>query len=127
SSNRFGKRWKRELYIADFLNQRIRKITAATGIISTIAGTGAAGYSGNGGISTAATLNGPWDVVLDAAGNIYIAELYNSVIRKIAVGTGIISTLAGTGIEGFSGDGSSATAAQLNYPYSLVFDGSGNL
>ncbi|MEO6000685.1 MAG: hypothetical protein ABIN89_27805, partial [Chitinophagaceae bacterium] len=114
------------LYVADFLNSRIRKITAATGIISTIAGTGTAGYSGNGGISTTATLNGPWDVVLDASENIYIAELYNHVIRKIAAGTGIISTLAGTGIAGFSGDGGNATSAQLFNPYSLVFDGSGN-
>lgn len=99
---------------------------AQPGIISTAAGTGIGGYSGDGGPATAAQLNHPGQITADASGNIYIAELNNNVIRKISI-SGIISTVAGTGVAGYSGDGGPATAAKLNSPYGIAIDGAGNL
>ena len=115
------------LYIADYNNNAIRKINTS-GIISTICGNGTGGYTGNGGIATAATLYQPSGVVLDGTGNIYIADAGNSVIRQIN-STGIINTMAGNGTAGYSGDGGTATSAQLNLPYdvTLSVDASGNL
>jgi sugar lactone lactonase YvrE len=113
------------LYITDQVNQRIRKVTPS-GIITTIAGNGTNGYSGDGGQATAAELNSPTNVILDDFGNLYIADYYNNVIRKINT-LGIISTIAGTGTQGYSGDGGQATAAEINQPVSFVFDASGNL
>jgi sugar lactone lactonase YvrE len=115
------------LYIADTANQRIRMVTAATGIITTIAGTGTQGYSGDGGIATAALLNAPAAVLLDPAGNLYIADSGNNRIRQIGVATGDIQTLSGSSTEGFSGDGGPANLANMYGPYSLFFDQSGNL
>ncbi|OJJ19187.1 hypothetical protein BKI52_20460 [marine bacterium AO1-C] len=115
------------LYIADEGNHRVRKVDAATGNISTIAGTGTMGFSGDGGLATAAQLNRPARVMLDATGNVYISDLGNNRIRKIDAGTGNISTIAGTGVAGASGDGSLATAAQLNAPSGLAIDASGNI
>jgi len=112
-------------YIADYLNYRIRKVNGA-GIISTIAGNGIAGYSGDGGTSTGASINGGFGVTFDGSGNLYIAEHYNNIIRKVS-SIGIISTIAGTGSGSFSGDGGQATAAELNYPGSVAFDNFGNL
>jgi sugar lactone lactonase YvrE len=111
------------LYIADWVNNRIRMVTPA-GIISTIAGNGIEGYSGDGGPATAAQLNKPSGVAVDSAGNIYIADVENHRIRKVTT-TGIISTVAGE-TEGYSGDGGLATAAQLRLPYDVVFDSAGN-
>src|SRR5439155_1308492 len=102
------------LYIADRDNQRIRKVTPG-GTISTYAGTGTWGFSGDGGPATAAQLNTPAGVALDSAGNLYIADQANHRIRKVTPG-GTISTYAGSGTRGFSGDGGPATAAQLNTP-----------
>ena len=114
------------IYIADQSNYRIRKVNAATGLISTIAGTGAGGYSGDGGAATAATLNQPAAVDVDVSGNVYIADYGNNVIRKVTVATGIITTVAGTS-GGYSGDGGAATSAQLNQPYGINVYGSGDM
>ena len=113
------------LYIADADNHRIRKVSA-TGVITTVAGTGTAGFSGDGGAATAAQLNWPWDVAVDGSGNLYIADTGNNRIRKVD-SSGNISTVAGTGTQGFSGDGAAATAAQLRIPTGVALDGAGNL
>jgi trimeric autotransporter adhesin len=123
------------LYIADTGNHRIRKVAAGSGIISTIAGSGPFGenggrFSGDGGPATAASLNGPSGVALDAAGNLYIADTSNNRIRKVAAGSAIISTVAGNGPVGnggFSGDGGPATAATLYFPSDVAVDAAGNL
>ncbi len=113
------------LYIADAPNHRIRKVDAA-GVITTIAGTGSGGFSGDGGAATAARLNQPASVALDGSGNIYIADWFNHRVRKVDA-AGVITTIAGTGSGGFSGDGGAATAARLNQPASVALDGSGSL
>ncbi len=112
------------IYIAYNNNNRIRKVNAA-GIISTLAGTGSAGYSGDGTPATGATMNLPYDIVGDAAGNLYFTDFANNCIRKINT-SGIISTVAGTGAGGFFGEGVAATAAQLNNPAGIAIDASGN-
>lgn len=94
--------------------------------VNTAAGTGAAGYTGDAGPATAATLAGPAAVAYDSAGNLFLADANNHVIRKIST-AGIITTIAGTGIEGFSGDGAAATAAQLDTPTGVAVDSSGNI
>ena len=113
------------LYIAEWNNNRIRKVNSA-GVISTVAGTGTAGFSGDGGAATSAQLSNPQDVALDAAGNLYIADVSNGRIRKVD-SAGVISTVAGSGTSGFGGDGGAATAAQLNAPRGVALDGAGNL
>ncbi len=113
------------LYIADQSNNRIRAVTAA-GVISTVAGIGTAGFSGDGGQAAAAQLNFPSSVAVDSAGNLFIADLNNSRVRKVTA-AGVISTLAGTGTQGFSGDGGPATAAQLNFPIGVAVDSLGNV
>jgi len=115
------------LYIADASNHRIRKVNAITGIITTIAGNGTSGFSGDGGLATNATLNTPYGIALDSIGNIYIAEYLNHRVRKVNASTGIITTIAGNGVQGNGGDGGAATAANLNVPSSIDFDSSGNL
>ena len=115
------------VYIADRDNQRIRKVDAATGDISTIAGTGAGGFGGDGGPAAAAQLNAPSDATLDAAGNVYIADRINQRIRKVDAASGVISTIAGTGAGGFGGDGGPAAAAQFNFPNSAALDAAGNV
>jgi trimeric autotransporter adhesin len=115
------------IYIADTYNYRIRMVTKSTGIISTVAGTGSYGYSGDGGQATSAALNSPYGVAVDASGNIYIADTYNYRIRIVTKSTGIISTVAGTGSYGYSGDGGQATSAALRSPYGVAVDASGNI
>ncbi len=115
------------LYIADAYNNRIRMVTAATGVITTVAGTGAAGYGGDGGPATSAQLAAPSGVAVDSLGNIYIADYSNSVIRKVTAATGVISTVAGNGTAGYSGDGSAAISAELNYPTEVAVDSLGDL
>ena len=101
--------------------------TSSAQIITTIAGTGVAGYNGDGIAATTAQLNVPNGLALDAAGNIYIGEQNGHRIRKIDVITGLISTIAGTGTGGYNGDGILAVNAQLNDPTTLAFDGNGDL
>lgn len=113
------------MYIADTNNHRIRKIDA-NGKITTVAGTGTAGFSGDGQAATSAKLNGPTDVVMDGSGNLYIADKNNHRIRKVAA-NGNISTVAGTGQAGYNADGIAATSAQLYEPYGVAMDSSGNL
>jgi sugar lactone lactonase YvrE len=112
-------------YIADQSNNRIRKV-AATGIITTVVGTGISGFSGDGGPATAAQVYSPWGLALDAAGNLYIADQYNYRIRKVDA-SGVIITVAGNGTTGYSGDGGAATAAQLASPSGVACDYAGNL
>ena len=114
------------LYIADRVNHRIRRVDVTTGIITTVAGTGSRGYSGDGGPATSAQLYFPIDVTVDLSGNLYIADLWNERIRKVDVSTGVITTVAGTGTSGYSGDGGPATSAQLYFPIGVTLDGSGN-
>ncbi len=123
------------LYVADRDNQRIRKVAADTGVITTVAGDGTAAYGGDGGAAGAAQLNSPSGVALDSAGNLYVADAGNHRIRMIEtagfaagiLSTGAISTLAGTGTAGYGGDGGQATAAQLDLPSGVAVDGSGNV
>ncbi len=112
-------------YIACLNDSRVFRV-AANGTLSTIAGVGTTGFSGDGGPSTAAQLYYPYGVAMDPAGNLYIADWRNNRIRKVTV-AGVISTLAGSGAQGFGGDGGPATTAQLNYPTSVVGDAAGNL
>ena len=116
-----------DLFFTDRSNSRIRKITTSTGIISTVAGTGTAGYNGDGILATAAQLNNPNEVSFDASGNLYIADWFNNRVRKINMSTGIISTIAGTGTAGYNGDGIAATTAQINGPCGIIFDNAGNI
>jgi sugar lactone lactonase YvrE len=115
------------LYLADTGNHRIRKITAATGVITTIAGTGTQGFSGDTGFATSATIDSPTGLALDLANNLYLADTHNHRIRKITASTGIITTIAGTGAPGFSGDTAAATAATVALPHGLTIDAAGNL
>lgn len=115
------------LFIGDALNNRIRELTIATGDIATVAGDGAGGYSGDGGAATNAELDFPSRPFIDSAGDIYIADYKNNRIRKVNAATGIITTIAGNGTPGYSGDGGKATSAELNGPLSLALDASGVL
>jgi hypothetical protein len=114
------------LYIADADNDVIRKIDAVSGIITTVAGNGIPGDSGDGGLATGAQLFFPFRVAVDGAGNLFIAD-DNNRIRRVDAATGIISTVAGNGTAGFSGDDGPATAAQLNSPRGIAVDAAGNL
>ncbi|MFD1143640.1 T9SS type A sorting domain-containing protein [Larkinella insperata] len=113
------------LFIADPINQRVRKV-ASNGVITTVAGTGTAGFRGDGGAATSAQLNNPDELAVDGKGNLYIADQNNNRIRKVS-SAGIITTVAGTGSAGFSGDGGPATQAQLHKPEAVAVDASGNL
>jgi trimeric autotransporter adhesin len=113
------------IYIADGNNQRVRKVDAATGIITTIAGIGIAGYNGDGILATSAKLNGPGIVSVDNSGNVYIGDGLNYRIRKVDVVTGIISTFAGNGINGYGGDGVPATSTAIKGG-AFTFDRFGN-
>jgi uncharacterized repeat protein (TIGR01451 family) len=113
------------LYVADSGNLRIRKVDAS-GNISTVAGNGEPGYSGDGGPATAAQLVPAYGLAADSSGNLYVADSSNSVIRKID-SSGIITTVAGNGTAGFSGDGGAATGAEVQNPYSVAVDATGNL
>ncbi|MGH9607619.1 MAG: Ig-like domain repeat protein [Terracidiphilus sp.] len=125
------------LYIADTGNSEIREINAVTGIISVVAGGGSGCGNGSpvgdGCAAASASLNAPWGVTVDAAGDLFIADTADHRIREIAAGTGIISTVAGDGFTnpdgtgGYAGDGGLATAAKLNRPFAVAFDASGNM
>jgi DNA-binding beta-propeller fold protein YncE len=96
-------------------------------LISTVAGTGVQGYAGDGGPATQALLNNPFDLAFDPAGNLCFSDTYNHCIRRIDARSGVITTIAGTGEEGFSGDGGPATSARMNQPYGMVIDRTGNV
>jgi hypothetical protein len=117
------------VYFADMGNNCVRKIAAFTDVISTVAGTcTVAGYSGDGGVATAAVMNRPVDVLVDSAENLYVSDYGNSCIRKVAAGTKTISTIAGRcSVSGFSGDGGNATDALMSPATSIALDNSGNL
>lgn len=113
------------VYITDFANSKIREINTG-GIIFTLAGNGKTGYAGDGGPAVNAELNNPGGIAVDGAGNVYIADIDNNVIRKVDT-KGNISTFAGTGTSGFSGDGGAATSAKLAAPNAIAVDASGNV
>jgi hypothetical protein len=115
------------LLIADALNHCLRYIDGKTGICTTVVGTGEKGYSGDGGPATKATLNEPYAVVLDKQQNLYVVDRLNAVIRRVDASTGIITTLAGTGVKGFAGDGGPATQAQFREPNDCFLDGQDGL
>jgi streptogramin lyase len=114
------------LYICDTNNHVIRRV-ARNGIITTVAGTGKKGYSGDGGPAIKAELNEPYEVRFDRAGNLYFVERLNHLVRRVDRKTQIISTVAGTGTAGFSGDGGAAHRSQMNQPHSIQFDRAGDL
>lgn len=115
------------IYIADKSNYAIRKVEASTGIISTFAGTGVDGNTGDGELAANAGLDRPTGVCVDTFGNVYIAHPAVDVVRKVDIATGIISTIAGTGDGGYFGDGGLAIDAELNNPYGVYADKQGNL
>ena len=113
------------LFIADLSNNRVRKVSG--GVISTVAGNGTRGFQGDGGAANEAELNDPASVILDPAGNLYIADSGNNRVRKVYVYTTIIQTLTGNDSEQFAGDGGPSNQASLYAPYNLFFDQAGNL
>ena len=115
------------IYFADTFNNRIRVISHSTGFITTLVGNGNPGYSGDGGLATSAELNGIRGVAVDASGNLYLVDPANNRVRMVTASTGIITTVAGTGISGYSGDGGAATLAELRIPSGIALDVSGNI
>jgi sugar lactone lactonase YvrE len=115
------------VFVADTVNQRIRRIDAASKVITTVAGNGQAGFSGDLQSATSAMLNSPAGITVDVAGNLFIGDTANHRVRRVDASTRIITTVAGTGVQGFSGDGGPATQAALSSPYGVATDGAGNL
>jgi uncharacterized protein (TIGR03437 family) len=115
------------VYFSDSGNYKVRKVTVATGILSTVAGNGQSGFSGDGGPATAAALGILYGVAVDKAGNIYISDAGNSRIRKVSAATGIITTIAGDGTAGFGGDYGPATSASLAGPAGIAVDSTDNV
>jgi len=110
------------LYVCEVDNHRIRRIDRKTGIITTVAGNGTRGYSGDGGPALKAALNEPYEIRFDKAGNMFFVEMRNHIVRRVDGKTGIITTVAGTGEAGFSGDGGPAVKAQFRQPHSIALD-----
>jgi sugar lactone lactonase YvrE len=117
----------RALYFCDLDNQRIRRLDLKTRRTLDVAGNGQRAYAGDGGRATSGSLNMPHEIAYDTVGHLYIAERDNHVIRKIDGRTGVMSTLAGTGVAGFSGDGGAASQAQLRQPHSIAVGADGQL
>ena len=115
------------LYIADRGNNRVVKVDAVTGILTVVAGTGVASSAGDGGPAVLAGVNGPSDVALDSSGNLFISETFGNRVRRVDANSGIITTYAGTGVAGFSGDGGPATSGTLYNPFGIALDATGNL
>lgn len=118
---------KGSLFIAEAFNHCVRKVDLKTGVITTVAGCGKKGYSGDGGKATEATFNEPYAVGVDRNGDLYIVDRLNAVVRKVDAKTGVISTVAGTGKKGYSGDGGKGAAATLVEPNDCCLDGKGGL
>ena len=116
-----------DVYFADQRTHLIRRINSATGVVATLAGNGVQGYSGDGGLATLAAIDSPSGIALDVAGNLYLADTHNHRIRRVDAATGIISSIAGMGQPGFTGDNGAGTAATLNLPRGLAVDALGNL
>ena len=115
------------LYICDGRNHTVRRIDKVTQLITTVAGTGEAGYSGDGGPATQATVNNRYSLTVDTNDDIYIVDRYNAAIRKVDSATGIISTVAGTGEPGYSRDSGPGTLAQIREPNDCFLDDNGGL
>ena len=115
------------LYICEVDNNRVSRLDLKTGRLSTVAGNGTKGYSGDGGPATAASLEQPYEVLFDKGGNMFFVEMRNHVVRRVDAKTKIITTVAGTGKPGFSGDGGPANKAQLSQPHSIALDPQGRL
>ena len=115
------------LYFCEIDNHLVRRLDLKTGIMTTAAGNGSQGYSGDGGPANSAALYEPYEVRFDRAGNMYFVEMKNHIVRKVDAKTKNISTIAGTGEPGFSGDGGPAAKAQLQQPHSISLDGKGSL
>jgi NHL repeat len=113
------------LYFSDANNHCVRRVERGSGIITTVAGTGQAGYSGDGRPATQAQLNSPYGIALDSANNLYIVDRLNARIRVVEAATGLIHTVVGTGQPGFSGDGGPAHRAQVQEPNDIVLDSQG--
>jgi sugar lactone lactonase YvrE len=115
------------LYIVDTENQRVRRVDLTKNLIETVAGNGQIGYTGDGGPATDATLNFPRDAEIGPDGRLYIADTDNQVIRAVDLGTGIITTVAGNGHQGFAGDGAGPLYASFNRPFGIAFDAQGSM
>lgn len=115
------------LYFCEVGNHRVRRLDLKTRKLSVVAGNGQKGYSGDGGPALSASLNEPYEVRFDSAGNMFFVEMQNHVVRRVDGRTGVITTVAGTGQPGFSGDGGPANKAQLRQPHSIAFAPDGAL
>jgi sugar lactone lactonase YvrE len=115
------------LLIADTYNQRIRRVDALTGLITTVAGNGLVGYSGDGGPATSASFNYPYGILVEPDGDLLVGDQYNARIRRVDAATGVITTIAGNGTFGYAGDGGPAIAASFEAPTRMALDSAGNL
>ena len=115
------------LFVCETSGHLIRRVDLASGEVTTVAGNGRRGYSGDGGVATAASLDEPYEVRFDQSGNMFFVEMKNHVVRRVDAKTGVISTIAGIGESGFSGDGGPATHAKLHRPHSIALDERGYL
>jgi len=115
------------LYVADSVGNRVRRIDLGSGVIDTVAGDGRIGFNGDGGPATGTSLYSPLGVAVDASGNIFISDTFNQRIRRVDAATGLISTVAGTGVPGFNGDGGPATSSLIGNPVGIAVDAAGNL
>jgi DNA-binding beta-propeller fold protein YncE len=110
------------LYFSDTFNHCIRRVDASSTVITTVAGSGEAGYSGDGGLAVRACFNEPYGIAVDRAGNIYVADRHNHCVRRVDAASGIVTTFAGDGSSGFGGDGGAAPRAGMVEPNGLAFD-----
>ncbi len=115
------------MYVVETFAHQVVRVDAATSEVSVVAGIGSIGYSGDGGLGAAARLSGPEGVAVDGLGNVFIADTQNNRIRRVDAASRLITTVVGSGIAGFAGDGGPATSAQLNRPLGVAVDGLGNL